>query len=293
MSLASLARDGVLVIQAADRSAVLVRGKDRTSWLNGLVTQDLVKLAPGHAAYALLVEKKGRIQADLFVIPGELGLALAVPAELGDALVATLDHHLIMEDVELETPSLSFFFAHGPKSAALAAAVGAPFAGALDLLGSGGAVLAGPPELRARVEEALAVLGGAIGDDATWEALRIERGLPRFGVEVDASLYPQEASLEELAVSFQKGCYLGQEVVYMLQERGHVKQRLVPLALDGAGLPERDAEVTTTDGKAVGRIRSAAVGPLEGGVRAIAMVKWSESKPGTELCVDGRAARVR
>ena len=66
----------------------------------------------------------------------------------------------------------------------------------------------------------------------------IEHGLPRFGAEVDATLYPQEAALEKLAVSFSKGCYLGQEVVYMLQERGHVKRKLVPLDLEASELPQ-------------------------------------------------------
>ena len=149
----------------------------------------------------------------------------------------------------------------------------------------------------ARVAEAVAKLGGVVADDATWEAVRIEHGLPRFGVEFDTTHYPQEAALEKLAVSFQKGCYLGQEVVYMLQERGHVKRKLVPLDLDGGELPGVGAAVTTAAGEAVGEIRSATLGPSSGKPVAIAMVKWAQAKPGTELSVaalDGaRAARVR
>lgn len=292
MSAAGAARETVLVVPAGDRAAIVVTGRDRTTWLNGLVTQDLLKLGPGHATYGLLVDKKGRIEADLYVVPGDGALALAAPAALRAGLVATLDRHIVMEDAELATPELSFWFAHGPRSGELATAAAAPFSGSLDLLGTGGAVIAGPAELGAKVDAAVASLGGAMGDDATWDALRIERGVPRFGVEVDASLYPQEASLETLGVSFQKGCYLGQEVVYMLQERGHVKRRLAPLVLDAGALPERGAEVTTPAGDAVGEIRSAARGPLTGEAVAIAMVKWAQSKPGTELRVAGRVARV-
>jgi folate-binding protein YgfZ len=304
MSNARAARESVLVVPASDRAAIVVSGKDRTSWLNGLVTQDLLKLAPGAAAYGLLVEKKGKIQADLYVVPGRGAggggsggtsseLVLAVPSSLRDGLVATLDHYLIMEDAELTTPELSFWFLHGPRAGELAAAIEAPYAGTLDLLGTGGAVIAGPPELGARIADAAAALGGALGDDATWNALRIERGIPRFGVEVDTSLYPQEASLETLGVSFQKGCYLGQEVVYMLQERGHVKKRLVSLELTDGDAPAQGAEVATPDGVVVGDVRSGAIGPLEGRAVAIAMVKFAESKPGTELRVGGHTAHVR
>jgi len=303
---AEAARGSVLVLALADRSAILVSGGDRVSWLNGLVTCDLAKLRPGEAAYGLLVEKKGRIQTDLYAVPAAAGdadgnavLALAVPASLRDDLVPALDHYLIMEDVELEKGDVVFHFAHGPRAAELAAAVSGAcaFAGKLDLLGHGGVVLgvqaSEAAALSARLAAEAGKLGGVVGDEAGLEALRIERGLPRFGVEVDATLYPQEASLEKLAVSFSKGCYLGQEVVYMLENRGHVKRKLVPLDVDGEALPEKGAAVSTPAGEAIGEIRSAARGPLTHKTVAIAMVKWAHAKPETELRIGDRAARVR
>jgi folate-binding protein YgfZ len=297
-------RESVLVVPAADRAAILVTGKDRTSWLNGLVTCELAKRERGQGAYGLLVEKKGRIQTDLFVVPSadeaEATLALAVPASLRESILATLDHYLIMEDAELSASELVFYVAHGPRAAELRSL--APYAGTVDLLGTGGVVLGAPTAdaaaLEARLRETVATLGGAFADDATWDAIRIEAGLPRFGAEVDATLYPQEAALEKLAVSFSKGCYLGQEVVYMLQERGHVKRKLVPLDLDldggnGAPLPAAGTAVTTPAGEAVGEIKSAAIGPSSGKLVAIAMVKWAQAKPDTELRVGERTARVR
>ena len=295
---ARAARETVLVVGAADRSAIVVTGKDRMSWLNGLVTCELAKLAPGEGAYGLLVEKKGRIQTDLFVVPSaaEQGaLALAVPSNVREGLLATLDHYLIMEDAEITLADLTFVLAHGPRAAELAGL--APFAGTIDLLGSGGVVLGAPVAERAafeaRVAEAVARLGGVIADDAVWDAVRIEHGLPRFGAEFDTTHYPQEASLEKLAVSFSKGCYLGQEVVYMLQERGHVKRKLVSLDLDGSGAPAAGTPVTTPEGDAVGEVRSAVTGPLSGKPAAIAMVKWASAKAGTELRVGDVPARVR
>ncbi|MDB5219458.1 MAG: Folate-dependent protein for Fe/S cluster synthesis/repair in oxidative stress [Myxococcaceae bacterium] len=293
-------RESVLVVAAPDRAAILVSGKDRTSWLNGLVTCELAKRERGQGAYGLLVEKKGRIQTDLFVVPstdeGEHTLALAVPASLRDTLLPGLDHYLIMEDAELTASDLVFFVAHGPRAAELRAL--APFAGTVDLLGTGGIVLgasaADAAALEARLREAVAKLGGVLADDATWDAVRIEHGLPRFGAEVDATQYPQEAALEKLAVSFSKGCYLGQEVVYMLQERGHVKRKLVPLDLDeGGDVPVAGTAVTTPAGEAVGEIKSAVMGPSSGKPVAIAMVKWAHAKPATELRVGTATARVR
>jgi len=298
---ARAASSSVLVVPARDRAAIVVTGKDRTSWLNGLVTCELAKLESGQGAYGLLVEKKGRIQTDLFVVPNadESALALVVPLSLRESLLSTLDHYLIMEDAELALSDLVFVVAHGPRANELRAL--APFAGAVDLLGHGGLVLGAPAAeaaaFRAGLADAMTKLGGVVADDATWDAVRIEHGLPRFGVEFDATHYPQEAALEKLAVSFQKGCYLGQEVVYMLQERGHVKRKLVPLDLDAGELPAVGAAVTTAAGEAVGEIRSAAVGPSSGKPVAIAMVKWAHAKPGTELSVavapGSRAARVR
>ncbi|MDF2696940.1 MAG: Folate-dependent protein for Fe/S cluster synthesis/repair in oxidative stress, partial [Labilithrix sp.] len=146
---AKAARESVLAVRAADRTGILVRGKDRTSWLNGLVTCDLARLEPGAAAYGLVVEKKGRIQTDFFALPGAADatgdhLALAVPRDVRDAIVETLDHYLVMEDAELEPAELVFWQLHGPGAAAVIAGLAAPYSGTLDLLGFGGAVVAVP-----------------------------------------------------------------------------------------------------------------------------------------------------
>jgi tRNA-modifying protein YgfZ len=296
---AAAATTGVLVVRAAERAAIVVRGKDRISWLNGLVTCDLAKLGPEDAAYGLVVEKKGRIQTDFIAVPGRTneGVALAVPEKLREALLETLDHYLIMEDAELEAVELAFWHLHGPRALELSRAAEAPFAGRLDLLGTGGAVVAVPladaDGFGVRLAALAAERDGVIADDATWESVRIERGLPRFGVEVDATLYPQEASLEKLAVSFEKGCYLGQEVVYMLENRGHVKRKLVSLVVDEGGDPlAAGAPVTTAEGAAVGEVKSACRG-ASGSPAAIAMVKWAQTKPGTELRVGDRVVRVK
>jgi folate-binding protein YgfZ len=188
-------------------------------------------------------------------------------------VLATLDHHLIMEEAELSTPELHWFYSTSHREA--------PFAGTVDLLIPGDAILASPEPIP------------DAADAQAFGALCIERGLPRFGVEFDATFYPQEANLEKVAVSFDKGCYLGQEVVYMLENRGHVKKKLVPLDIEGEGAVGTGAPVTTPEGDAVGDVKSSVVGPTKNAPVAIAMVKWAQAKPGTTLKVDGRNAVVR
>jgi folate-binding protein YgfZ len=134
-----------------------------------------------------------------------------------------------------------------------------------------------------------------VGDLVGWEALRLERGVARFGVDFDATTYPQEAGLEQNAVSFSKGCYLGQEVVCMLQMRGHVKRKLAALVLDGPTVPPHGAHVSESaagGGANVGQITSSAASPTLGKPVALAMLKHAFAHPGRILEVDGQVARV-
>lgn len=296
---AQAAQGAVVAVRAENRTGIKITGEDRASWLNGLITCDLTKAGPGEASYGLILEKKGRIMSDLFVVPAAAAdaLALAVPVDAREALVETLDHYLVMEDADLSPVDLVFFHLYGPRSQVVAEALSAPFVGKVGLLPMGGAIVAAEAgeaaELGARVASLVAEHGGVVVDEEAWEPVRIEQGLSRFGVEFDASLYPQEASLEKLAVSFDKGCYLGQEVVYMLEHRGRAKRKLVPLDVEGEGAPRAGEPVTTADGAAVGEVKSGAIGPASGKPVAIAMVRFKQTSPGTELRVGDRVARVR
>jgi tRNA-modifying protein YgfZ len=279
----------VRAYSASDRTGIAVRGSERTRWLNGLVTSDLAKRGPHEVQYGLIVEKKGRIVADYFAVPAadESFFVLAVPKKDRDSLITMLDHFLVMEDAELSPIDLHFWHLLG-KDAPMH---DAPFGGRIDWLGlGGGAIVAAPDESLAAKLRASADV--TILDEPAFEALRIEQGVPRFGVEVDATLYPQEAALERRAVAFDKGCYLGQEVVYMLENRGHVKRKLVPLRVEGDVPLEPGAPIANIDGAAVGDVKSSAIGP-SGRPSAIAMVKWASSKPGTELRAGDRPVFVR
>lgn len=304
------ARTSALVVPSTDVCVLRVTGGDRQTWLNGLVTCDLAPLRAGDAAYGLAVTQKGRILADAVVVIGAEHLSVVVPTASATELRAAFDKYLIMEDAEVAAAAadVDVLAVHGPASAKLlerARGAGAE-AAAVDRTGLGGGIVLVPSASRAAVEavlrETLASEGGTWGDDAGWDALRVERAVPRFGKDFDVTTYPQEASLEKRAVSFQKGCYLGQEVVCMLELRGHVKRKLVALMVDDARPDDvasagdiaglAGAEVLDHAGTKVGQVTSSVVSPTLGAPLVFARVKAAQAEPKTKLTVGGRPAHV-
>jgi hypothetical protein len=272
------AHESVLLVAEPDLTLMVVTGEDRASWLNGLVTCDVAKLGDAACAYGLAVTQKGRIITDLFVLKRGDAIDVVLPARVRDAVMDALGKYLVMEDAEMaRDDSRRVWFAHGPQAASLGVAC--------DRTGLGGAIVIAAPEEKDRLAESVSSLGGLVGDASGWEALRIERSVPAFGVDFDDKTYPQEASLEKRAVSFDKGCYLGQEVVCMLELRGHVKRKLVSFVMDD-GTAEAGATVTDEAGIEIGKVSSAWERT------GLAMVKLAHAEAGAKLRVAGKAARV-
>ena len=296
------ARTTVLAVPHPELATLIVTGGDRVSWLNGLVTCDLTKRGPGNAMYGLVVARNGRVQSDVIVVFDEPGarLLLTLPRDVTEAIRGYLDHYLVMEDAEISAgaQAMEAWALHGPLASEVFASASASGAvgGLIDRTGLGGGVLLIAEEVsasaRVALEEAVRAVGGLVGDPAGWEALRLERGVPRFGVDFDDKTYPQEASLEKVAVSFDKGCYLGQEVVFMLEKRGHVKRRLVPVLIGGSLVPERGTAVTDETGASIGEVTSAAQSPTAGGVVALAMLKRAYAESGKRVSVAGAVGQV-
>jgi folate-binding protein YgfZ len=289
------ARTRALVVEEPSLCVMVVMGADRKTWLNGLVTIDVVKLAPGAATYGLAVAQKGRILTDLVLVDDGERVLVVLPRSEVAALRAAFDRYLIMEDalMDPDTDAFQVSFVHGPESSTVldAARSAGAKGGLLDVTGLGGAIVLAPagvaPAVHAKLESA-----AALGDYAGWDALRHERGVPRFGVDFDGTMYPQEASLEKRAVSFDKGCYLGQEVVCMLEMRGHVKRKLVRVELEGGASPAKGERVTTESGEAIGDVTSAAPSPTLGSPVALAMIKYAHAKDGERVRIAGKAGRV-
>jgi len=278
------AHESVLLVAEPDLALVVVTGDDRASWLNGLVTCDVAKLEDGACAYGLAVTQKGRIITDLFVLKRAGSIDVVLPARVRDAFMAALEKYLVMEDAEMaRDDSRRVWFAHGPRASTLGMAC--------DRTGLGGAIVVAPPDEKDQLVSRTTELGGMVGDVSGWEALRVERGVPAFGVDFDEKTYPQEASLEKRAVSFEKGCYLGQEVVCMLELRGHVKRKLVPFAMDD-GTAEVGATITDDAGTEIGKVSSAAQSSTLGKFVGLAMLKLAQTDAGSKLHIAGKPAHV-
>jgi folate-binding protein YgfZ len=286
------------VCARTDRAAVRVWGEEARSWLNGQITNDVRETARGDAVYALAVNVKGRILADLTVLDRGDDFVLLPPRDRREALLEHLDKYVVMEDVELEPIDEAVLTAQGPGAPKVADALDAPRY-RTDHLGTserpiGGFDVLVPPDraeaaLGALTEAAAAAGGGAVSE-AGWELARVRLGRPRFGVDFGDAQLPQEAGLKALALSFDKGCYLGQEVVCMLEDRGQLRRRLV--RLEGEALPPVGAGIEA-EGKRVGEVTSALEDPADGRVRALGYVKRAFAEPGTTVSTDAGPLTVK
>lgn len=292
------AESAALVHPRPDLAALIVTGNDRQSWLNGLVTCELAGRKPGEGVYGLTVGKTGKIAAEIAALLAAEHLVLVLPRDRVEALREHLERHLIMEDAELAAAEGRELFAiHGPRSADLVAFARERGADAarIDFTGRGDAALIFAPagEATAFGEALLARAGegAALATPEGWEALRIAWGVPRFGVDFDDQTLPQEASLERLAVSFTKGCYLGQETVFMLEKRGHAKKRLMRLALDADDLSP-GAEIMLPEGGAPIGTLTSLTPRAEGGALGLGYVKFKHAVADAALVVGGRPAKA-
>lgn len=262
------------------RDTLVVRGPDRKSWLDGLLTCAVAEVAPGTARYGLLLTKQGKIVSDVFLADSGADLYVGVAPGRGPAVQALLDRYLVMEDAELVVPDATpvwlVWVGTGPQPQPLAV-------GALGLRDLPASLLV--------VEAAPADAFGA----ARLAALLAQHGFGAFGTDFGERDNPHEASLDRVAVSWTKGCYLGQEVVCMQDMRGKVKRRLVALAGDGgllAALAPGAAfpSVVAGSGETVGQVTS--IHPSPGGACLLASVASSALDSPGQLSVLDRPVRV-
>ncbi len=283
-----------------DRALLIVRGDDRASFLQGMLTNEIASLAPGHGSHALLLTEQGRVVADLRVYVLDEEIWLETPRTARDEVRAGLDRFIVADDVEMDDGDAVAVAVRGPNAASIASAVVGEDLSALaeadhrevDASGLSARVVrvsdlgvdafhfwmkAGESDVvRGALEAAGAesVTGGAL------EAQRIIAGVGRLGVEYGLdTLAPEVPSLER-AISYKKGCYLGQEVVERIASRGKVNWKIVTLRAADSVAP--GGAVKTQDGD-VGRVTSAVRRPDDGTTWALARVRASCSEPGTAV----------
>ncbi|ATB28543.1 YgfZ/GcvT domain-containing protein [Melittangium boletus] len=302
------ARETVALHDATYREALRITGEDRTSFLHGMVTQDVKGLAAGASTYAALITVKGAMVGDARILRRDTDLLLDVEPGLGVKVREFLEKFLISEDAELHdaTEELGVLRLLGPRTPELlTAALGTPseplpqdatrpvhlagqdvlLVGNTRLQAQGVDVLVPRQGLEA-VWKAFVTAGGPLElAPVGWRALevvRVEAGVPRYGQDMVDTTIPLEANLTH-AISYNKGCYIGQEVIARATFRGHMNRKLAGLRLgaDGAA-PGTELK---KDGKKVGWLTTVTRSPGANESRALGYVHRDHLEPGTVLTV--------
>jgi len=290
------------LVDRSERGKLLVKGSEAAEYLQGQLTNDVEGLGIGEGCYAALLDRKGHMQADMRVLRLAADeIWLDTEAVALEAARRHLQTYKIGRDVEVEDVSeaRALFSLVGPRSAEVAGVPPLPEHACEPLSVKGVECVAVGTALgidliaaAADAERLRTALVGAGAPEASPEALeilRVERGVPRFGVEMDTATMPAEAGIVESAVSFEKGCYIGQETVARLHYKGKPNRHLRGLRL---GAPAPTGASLRLGDREVGRVGGSCVSPVHGTI-ALAIVR-REAEPGAELAVgeDGVTARV-
>jgi folate-binding protein YgfZ len=252
------------------RSRLRVTGADRVDFLQGQCTNDVRRLQPGESCYAAFLNAKGKMrgegqvicQTDAFLLEVNLGLA------------PSLEKFIITEDVTIEDISVSMheWLVIGDEIGE----VPVPVSTFRHPLGWG--LISEKP------------MTATIGAE-TLEMLRIEAAMPKWGVDMDENTIPVEAGLEARAISYDKGCYIGQETIARIKTYGHVNRRLVQVAVTGENIPTRGDKILT-EGREVGQVTSAVRSSRLGKPLALGYVRREFATAGAKLNWNNETAEV-
>lgn len=302
-------QEGVGLIDRSYRGKIRIQGEDRAPWLQGLITQDVVRLPEGSGAEAALLNAQGHLLAEMrvFSLPG--ALLCDVSTARAGCVTEHLDRHLIMERAEIQdvTEELALLSLQGQLAAlAIRAAFGneaaqMPRWGARSVrcdgiqvilvrasqCGEDGFDMFVPARKAARLFTALCLHAPEFAVTTVgWLALnqrRVEAGVPWWGAELDETVTPVAARMDA-AINRDKGCYVGQEIIARLDARGQVNNLLAGLTLEGDRLPERGEELFAGERK-IGRVTSAVRSPKLGRGVALGYLRREFTEAGTRVSV--------
>jgi folate-binding protein YgfZ len=289
---------------SAGRARLRISGADRVAFLHGQCTNDIQRLRPGQSCYAAFLNAKGKMRGDAYIVCLDDAFLLDASAGLRESL----ETFIITEDVMIEDVSGKWgaWLVIEPQSAFLSfrACEESQFSGPKDTRDSSQArndiVFAHPL--------GLGIIGAAPGPVTVrpeeLEVLRIEAGIPKWGVDMDENTIPVEAGLENRAISYDKGCYIGQETIARIKTYGHVNRHLVQLILGpqagtlptqaGTPVPPKlgRGEKIVAEAKEVGQVTSAACSNRLGKVVALGYVRREFASAGTQLMIGQQPAEV-
>ena len=276
-------RSGFGVVQLVDWSSVTLTGVDRQEFINSFSTNEVKKLAPGEHCEAFLTNVKGKVLGHVLMHCRDNELVLITVPGQATKIIDHLDRYIIREDVQLadSTAMRRYVLVAGGEWAGNGLnhdtwirwhVLRTPVCGLFE---------ATPERLPAMLVE-LQSTGARVCSYAAFDALRIESGTPLFGIDFDEENLPQEVGRDELAISFTKGCYLGQETVARIDALGHVNQQITGVKFAGASCPAAKSELTR-DGQVAGHVTSVTYSPRLQSPLALATVRRQWLPPGTAL----------
>jgi folate-binding protein YgfZ len=300
-----------------DRSArgrLRLTGRDRRDYLQGLLTNDIAALTPGTGCYAALLTAQGRMIADMYVIETGEHVLIDVEPDVTDRIAAHLERFIFSEDVQVanDTATTSQIGVIGQAAATvLEKVLGQDVLRAADLeamrpLDNRSFAWRGQPAIVVRRDDmglagfdVIVAAGNAAAlsdrvraagvhaiDGDVAEVLRVESGVPRFGIDMSEDTIPLEAGIEDRAISPTKGCYVGQEIIIRVLHRGHgrVARRLVGLRVDGRAVPRRGDRIRVGE-REVGAVTSAVWSPAADGPLALGYVHRDFAAVGAQVSI--------
>ncbi|HME06293.1 MAG TPA: glycine cleavage T C-terminal barrel domain-containing protein [Bryobacteraceae bacterium] len=296
-------RDAAGWLELPGRGKIRMTGEDRVRLLHAMTTNHIQQLTPGTGCYAFFLTAQGRILSDVNVFCLPDSLLLDTEPQTAAAVYQHLDHYIIADDVTLEDLSgqMTTVALEGPKTGAILAAISAPLPeetyAHLDWrnrrvvrLSETGFFVFTPVAEKDDLAQELERAGAVAADAEAYRVVQLEQGKPRYGEDISERFLAQEAN-QPNALHFQKGCYLGQEIVERVRSRGQVHRMLMPIEIDS---PVEFNDPPPPGTKLPwGEITSAAFSPALGKVVGLAYVRLEFAKPGTELQLGESHARVR
>jgi len=303
----SALNNGALFFDRSDRMRMRISGDKAVELVTGMVTNDVSGLVPGEGQYAAALTPKGKIVADIRIFALADGLLIDTSSAAGPGWKEMVRKYVNpraapYHDVTLEMSDIGIFGGSARTMTSRVIGIDERDLGALPTYGHLSAafgdvslIVARVPELdfegfeilvpasaAADLKGKIVAQGVAAGGHDTWEIARIECGRPQWGIDMDETTLPQEANFDELgAISYTKGCYIGQETVARVHFRGHVNRFLRRLRFVTRPAPPRGALLLDETGKTIGDVRSVALSPRYGGV-GLGMIR-REIPPGTTL----------
>jgi folate-binding protein YgfZ len=266
-----------------------------------MTSHHIQELQPGDCRYAFFLSAQGRILSDVNVICTESSLLLDTEPETAGAIYEHLDRYIIADDVTLSnlTGLVAVIGLEGPQSPAVLERMGidTPAAGhwtewrtnavaALSATGQRGFRFFVPLAERAATIGWIAGAGALEAGRLEWNTVRLENGLARYGEDITDRQIPHDTGLLDRAVSFNKGCYVGQEIVERVRSRGHAGRQLVHLLIPGPIAPAPHTKLWLGDSE-VGEITSAAYSPAAAAVFALAYLRTKAMQPEATYSLEG------